>query len=69
MLEWSLGRALRTAITTLLSMGVPEIMLRRISGHAANSPEFYRYVEYAQRFIDEETDRVFEKLSALPINI
>ena len=50
-------------------MGVPEIMLRRISGHAANSPEFYRYVEYAQRFIDEETDRVFEKLSALPINI
>ncbi len=59
----------RTAITTLLCLGVPEIMVRRISGHTANSTEFYRYVEYAQRFIDEETDKAFEKLSALPINI
>lgn len=56
----------RTAITTLLSMGVPEIMVRRISGHAANSPEFYRYVEYAQKFIDDETDRAFKKLSEIP---
>lgn len=53
----------RTAITTLLSMGVPETMVRKISGHAANSKEFYRYVEYAQKFVDAETDRAFEKLS------
>ena len=56
----------RTAITTLLSMGMPETMVRKISGHAANSKEFYRYVEYAQKFIDEETDKAFLKLSAFP---
>jgi len=53
----------RTAITMLLSMGVPELMVRKISGHSANSLEFYRYVEYAQMFVDTATDMAFEKIS------
>lgn len=53
----------RTAITTLLSLGVPETMVRKISGHAAGSKEFYKYVHYAQQFLDQETDRAFDKLS------
>lgn len=52
----------RTAITNMLSLGMPEHMVRKISGHAANSKEFFRYVELAQSFIDEETDRVFDKM-------
>jgi len=52
----------RTAITMLLSMGVPELMVRRISGHSNHSIEFYRYVEYAQRFVDTETDKAYEKI-------
>lgn len=59
----------RTAITTLLCLGVPEIMVQKNLRDTANSTSFHRYVEYAQRFIDEETDKAFEKLSALPINI
>ena len=48
----------RTAITTLLTMGMPETMVRKLSGHSANSKEFYRYVEYAQHAIDSELDRI-----------
>jgi len=55
----------RTAITTLLSLGMPETMVRKISGHAAGSKEFYKYVHYAQQFMDVETDRVFNKISSL----
>lgn len=52
----------RTAITTMLSLGVPEQVVRKISGHAANSKEFYRYVNWAQTYQDQETERMFEKL-------
>ncbi len=48
----------RTAITTLLTLGMPEIMVRNISGHSSNSKEFYKYVSYAQQFIDMEIDKV-----------
>ncbi len=48
----------RTAITTMLSLGMPEIMVRNISGHSSNSKEFYKYVHYAQQFIDQEIDKV-----------
>ncbi len=37
---------------------MPEIMVRNISGHASNSKEFYKYVSYAQQFIDMEIDKV-----------
>ncbi|HZG01801.1 MAG TPA: tyrosine-type recombinase/integrase [Chitinophagales bacterium] len=53
----------RTAITTMLCLGMPESMVRKLSGHSANSKDFFRYVEYAQQWIDRETDRVFSALS------
>jgi integrase len=52
----------RTAITSLLSVGMPENIVRTISGHAAGSKEFYRYVTYSQTHMDQETDLAFEKL-------
>lgn len=55
----------RTAITTMLRLGVPEQVVRRISGHAANSKEFYKYVAFSQSYQDVETDRMFEKLTML----
>ncbi len=52
----------RTAITTMLSLGVPEPIVRKISGHAPGSKEFYRYVFWAQSYQDKETEKMFEKL-------
>jgi len=52
----------KTAITTLLMNGVPEHMVRKISGHTSGSKEFFRYVKYSQSFVDVETDKAFEKL-------
>jgi len=52
----------RTAITTLLTHGMPETMVRKISGHAANSKEFYKYVKYSETFLDQATDLAFDKL-------
>ena len=53
----------RTAITNMLRLGMPEQAVRKISGHSANSKEFFRYIELAQLFIDEHTDKVFEKIT------
>lgn len=52
----------RTAITYMLSLGMPEHIVRKVSGHANNSPEFYRYVHTAQNIIDNETDKIFKQL-------
>jgi len=52
----------RTAITTMLSLGMPEHLARKISGHAANSKEFFRYVALSQLYVDAETETMFEKL-------
>lgn len=52
----------RTAITTMLSFGMNEQAVRKISGHAAGSKEFYRYVSLAQTFMDNELDTVHQKL-------
>ena len=54
----------RTAITNMLMLGMPETMVRKISGHAPGSKEFYRYVKLAQTFLDEKTDAYFEQLTA-----
>ncbi|MBB1287300.1 tyrosine-type recombinase/integrase [Flavisolibacter sp. BT320] len=54
----------RTAITTLLIMGVPEQVVRRISGHTAHSKEFYRYVVVAQDYLNKHVLEAFEKLMA-----
>jgi integrase len=53
----------RTAITYMLRLGMPELAVRKISGHSANSKEFFRYIELAQLYIDEHTDKVFEKIT------
>lgn len=55
----------RTAITTLLNMGMPEHMVRKISGHATGSKEFFRYVQYSQNFLDKEIENVYSKLSEI----
>lgn len=55
----------RTAITNMLCLGMPEHLVRKISGHAANSHEFFRYVQLSQSFIDGETDKVFDQLKKL----
>jgi integrase len=55
----------RTAITTMLSLGMDELSVRKISGHAPGSTEFYKYVQYHQQNLDEKTDMVFEKLQQL----
>lgn len=52
----------RTAITTLLILGMPEHLVRKISGHSHGSSSFNRYVHYAQAYIDKEIDKVHEKL-------
>ena len=51
----------KTAITTLLTLGMPEQIVRKISGHSVNSKEFYKYVKYSESFQDDETDKAFSK--------
>lgn len=52
----------RTAITTLLLMGVDENSVRRISGHAPGSKEFYRYVVVVQEYLNVKVKQAFLKL-------
>ncbi|MBI3719695.1 MAG: tyrosine-type recombinase/integrase [Sphingobacteriales bacterium] len=52
----------RTAITTLLILGVPETVVRKISGHAPGSKEFYKYVGIAQDYLNTEVKKAQEKL-------
>jgi len=52
----------RTAITTLLILGMPEHLVRKISGHSYNSNSFNRYVHYAQSYMDKEIEKVHVKL-------
>lgn len=52
----------RTAVTTLLILGMPEHLVRKISGHSSNSNSFNRYVHYAQVYMDKEIDKVHNKL-------
>jgi integrase len=59
----------RTAITTLLSLGVAEQIVRKISGHTANSKEFYRYVFWSQVYQDHETEKVFNELEKMGSSI
>jgi integrase len=52
----------RTAITTLLIMGVPENIVRKISGHAPGSKEFYKYIAIAQEYLNCEIKKAYKKL-------
>ncbi|MES2545185.1 MAG: tyrosine-type recombinase/integrase [Bacteroidota bacterium] len=54
----------RTAITTLLILGMPEHLVRKISGHSNASSSFNRYVHYAQAYMDKEIEKVHSKLES-----
>jgi integrase len=57
----------RTAITTLLMLGVDEATVRRISGHAPGSREFYRYVVVVQDYLNSQVKAAHEKLMNEPL--
>jgi len=52
----------RTAITTMLILGMPEHLVRKISGHSHASNSFNRYVHYAQSYMDTEIGKVHRRL-------
>ena len=52
----------RTAITTMLILGMPELVVRKISGHTSSGKSFYRYVNFAQAYMDIEMDKVYRQL-------
>jgi len=52
----------RTSITTMLTLGMPELLVRRISGHSRNSTSFQKYVAFSQNFMDTEIDKIYSKL-------
>jgi hypothetical protein len=52
----------RTAITTLLILGVPEMVVRKLSGHTAGSKEFYKYVIIANDYTNNQLKQAHEKL-------
>lgn len=54
----------RTAITTMLILGMPEHLVRKVSGHSHGSNSFNRYVHYAQGYVDEEIGKVYGVLGA-----
>lgn len=56
----------RTGITTMLTLGVPEHIVRSVSGHAAGSKEFFKYVAIAQMYKDRELDQMYNKLKSFP---
>jgi hypothetical protein len=55
----------RTAITLYLSLGMPEQLVRRISGHSPSSKEFFRYVKISEEIMDREISKVHSKLENL----
>lgn len=52
----------RTAITTLLLLGVDENSVRQLSGHAAGSREFYRYVALVQEYLNDRVKKAHARL-------
>lgn len=52
----------RTCITNMLYAGMPEYVVRKVSGHTSNSKSFFRYVDLAQKLVDSEIDKLFDRL-------
>lgn len=48
----------RTCITTMLTSGMPDYVVRKISGHTSESKAFFRYVNLAQSLVDKEIDKM-----------
>jgi len=49
----------RTGISILLMQGVPEQLVRQISGHKPGSREFFRYINLNQSWQDKQTTAAF----------
>ncbi len=58
----------RTAITNMLTLGMPENLVKHISGHAGDSKSFHRYVAYSQTYMNTELDKVYEKMQLIITN-
>jgi integrase len=54
----------RSGITLMCQLGMKENLIRRISGHAPNSKDFYRYIKIAQKWQDEESERVHKQIAS-----
>ena len=54
----------RTAVSTMLMLGMPELTVRKISGHAANSKAFERYINLSQSYLDTHIDKIHAALTA-----
>ena len=54
----------RTAITTHLILGMPEHLVKKISGHSGNSASFARYINHSQIYINNEAEKIHDKLSS-----
>ncbi len=52
----------RTAITTLMMMGLNENIVRKISGHAPGSKEFHKYVILSNDYLNENLKLAYMKL-------
>ena len=52
----------RTSITSMLTAGIPEYIVRSISGHTNSSKSFYRYVNLAQNIMDTEINKLHKRL-------
>ncbi|MEP7375359.1 MAG: hypothetical protein ABI675_18305 [Chitinophagaceae bacterium] len=55
----------RTGITILLMLGMPEYLVRKISGHTAHSESFFRYVNFANSYVTDEINKVHSQLAGL----
>jgi len=53
----------RTAITNMLMRGVPENLVRKISGHSPLSKEFYRYVALSQDYQDNHMRKMYDDIT------
>lgn len=48
----------RTCITIMLTSGMPELIVKKISGHSNTSRSFFRYVNFAQDIVDKEIEKM-----------
>jgi hypothetical protein len=47
----------------MLRLGLEENLVRKVSGHAPGSKEFYKYVQFSQSFMDEELGKIHQKFN------
>lgn len=54
----------RTGITNMLTLGMPENLVKYVSGHTGDSKSFHRYVAYSQTYITNELDKIYEQMKS-----